>query len=70
MLTFTDKCEMIRYDYPPLPKLNLPNTFEVKDKKKKYLSDYFNQGKVSDIRNFFKVEKDIRSLFSFKISST
>ena len=65
MLTFTDKCNMIRYDYPPLPSLELPETFDLKNKKKKYLSDYFYQGKVNDIRTYFKTEKsNLKSLLS------
>ncbi len=57
MLTFTEKCEMIRYDYPPLPSLELPESFNIKDKKKRFLSDYFYQGKINDIRTYFKIEK-------------
>jgi hypothetical protein len=63
MLTFTEKCEMIRYDYPPLPSLELPDSFEIKNKKKRFLSDYFYQGKINDIRNYFKTEKTGSSLF-------
>ena len=53
MLTFTEKCDMIRYDYPPLPFLDLPEPFNVKNKKKRFLSDYFYQGKNNDIRTYF-----------------
>jgi len=65
MLTFTDKCDMIRYDYPPLPSLDLPESFDVKNKKKRFLSDYFYQGKINDIRTYFKIDKvTSKSLFS------
>ncbi len=57
MLTFTEKVDMIRYDYPPLPDLELPRTYDIKEKKQRYLSDYFYQGKLNDIRSYFKSEK-------------
>ena len=64
MLTFTEKCDMIRYDYPPLPTLDLPESFSVKDKKKRFLSDYFYQGNINDIRRYFnnKENKFLSSL--------
>ena len=64
-VTFTDKCNMIRYDYPPLPSLELPETFELKNKKKRFLSDYFYQGKINDIRNYFIVKKNVSVLNCF-----
>ena len=65
MLTFTDKCNMIRYDYPPLPSLELPESFDLKNKKKRFLSDYFYQGKTNDIRNYFKIKKSVSVLKPF-----
>jgi hypothetical protein len=64
MLTFTEKCEMIRYDYPALPSLELPESFDIKNKKKRFLSDYFYQGKINDIRRYFnnKENKILSSL--------
>ena len=65
MLTFTEKCEMIRYDYPALPSLELPESFDIKNKKKRFLSDYFYQGKINDIRSYFKIEKpNLKTLLS------
>lgn len=65
MLTFTDKCEMISYEYPPLPSLDLPKSFNVKNKKKRFLSDYFYQGNIKDIRTYFKIDKvTSKTLFS------
>jgi hypothetical protein len=62
MLTFTDKYNMICYDYPPLPSLELPESFETKGKKKRYLSDYFYQGSYYDIRGYFQSKRVITSL--------
>jgi hypothetical protein len=62
MLTFTDKINMIRYDYPPLPSLELPETNQIKAKRKRYLSDYFYQGNQYDIRGYFHSTREPTSI--------
>ncbi len=61
MLTFTEKYNMICYDYPPLPTLELPDSIETKSKKKRYLSDYFYQGSCYDIRGYFQPKRDTKT---------